>query len=470
MNQDQKHIDNQISKKLLQAEVIPPASVWLGIEKALAEKKRKAVILLYRRLGYAAAFLLFGFVSYYFIRSNSEINTLNPKRTQQIVGNTDLIKIDSISRPELLTYEQQKENPSEKSKSNRAKSVHNENIATVATNGLENTVMPNAFVEQTAHPKSLEMNIGRTITESIALHKPLQTIDLTSMYKSNFNVLSFLRAYSFRRAYELDQQTDLLAENKTFANNQSWKLGLAFSPTNVSRSSGFSTREYGALYADASVPTETIASVVSEKDIPAYSGGLNLEFQISERLSLQSGVYYLRQGQLIENFSVIENSANSANSTNSYFGNISITNTSLLSGEAPLSDYLQLNDAVSYSRFDADLLQRFELLEIPLIASYKLIDRKFSFSLAAGLNQGVVIGNQVYLSNYTSQPIGTTEDLNRFIYKSVFGFSFEYPLARKLYFNLSPTLKYQLNNFNKKAIEPEHLRYYEFKAGVSYRF
>ena len=87
----------------------------------------------------------------------------------------------------------------------------------------------------------------------------------------------------------------------------------------------------------------------------------------------------------------------------------------------------------------------------------------------AGINPGILVGNKVYLEDY-SDPIGKTDAINTLIYKSVFGVSFEYPLSRKLYFNLSPVFKYQLNNFNKNAIVSEKLKYLEFKTGFNYRF
>ena len=124
-------------------------------------------------------------------------------------------------------------------------------------------------------------------------------------------------------------------------------------------------------------------SFVKEQDLPAYSGGVNLVYQISERWSFQSGIYYLKQGQRIENFGVLQNDLNSSMTSNSYFGNITFDNYTFLSDNLQAADFMQLSDAVSFSSYSGNLLQQFELIEIPLIANYEIINRKAVFSIMA---------------------------------------------------------------------------------------
>lgn len=316
-------------------------------------------------------------------------------------------------------------------------------------------------------------SVSRENNSLIALNK-LSQGELSSIYKSGFNALSLLKANMYKRMLETEEASILLAENKSSADEsrlRGWSVGLAFAPTSVDRSSGILTRNADYFYDAAN----SEMSFVSEKDLPAYSGGVNLVYQISERWSFQSGIYYLKQGQRIENFSVLQNSAfsqlsNASNTTtNSYFGNIVFDNYSLLADNATASDFAELSNGISYSSYSDNLLQQFELIEIPLIANYKIINRKAVFSIMAGISPGILVGNKVYLEDY-SEPIGKTEAINTLIYKSVLGVSFEYPLSQKLYFNLSPIFKYQLNNFNKNAIVSEKLKYLEFKTGLNYRF
>ena len=458
MSQGKEHIDKRIQEKLQTAEVTPPASVWDSIESSLEKKQRKSAIALYRWLGSAAAILLLGFLAVYFIRSERSIEPTENKLAQKIIIDSISVEEDSVSDKKLETENQKEE-----------ASVFAENdISPLGIVEKEITAQIQTKQTLTVKQEALEVFSDARENNSLIALNHLRQGELFSIYKSGFNALSFLKANMYKRMLENEEASILLAENTSFADRSGlhgWSVGLAFAPTNVERSSGIFTSNSEAYYDMIS----SEISYVSEKDLPAYSGGVNLVYQISERWSFQSGIYYLKQGQRIENFGVLQNDLNSSMTSNSYFGNITFDNYTFLSDNLQAADFMQLSDAVSFSSYSDDLLQRFELIEIPFIANYKIINRKAVFSIMAGINSGILVGNKVYLENY-SDPIGKTEAINTLIYKSVLGVSFEYPLSRKLYFNLSPIFKYQLNNFNKNAIVNEKLKYFEFKTGLNYRF
>ena len=456
MSQGKENIDKLIQEKLQTAEVTPPASVWDSIESSLEAKQRRAAIVLYRWLGSAAAILLLGFLSFYFIRSEQKIEPVQHKIAQGVITDSIIVNDSVFDTKAELKIREEKKNAFTKieilSLDAKVEKTVQQNIR------KEVSVAQNDILE--VFPKSRE-------SLSISVLRKRSQGELSSKYKSGFNALSLLKANMYQRILE-NEEAILLAENTLSSRSpkqSGWSVGLAFAPTSVERSSGIFTPKSEAYYDMAS----SEMSFVSEKDLPAYSGGVNLVYQLSERWSFQSGVYYLKQGQRIGNFSVLQNATNASNSSNSYFGNITFDNYNVLSENGQVVDFVQLSDAISYSSYDADLLQQFELIEIPLIANYKIINRKAVFSIMAGINPGILVGNKVYLEDY-SDPIGKTDAINTLIYKSVFGVSFEYPLSRKLYFNLSPVFKYQLNNFNKNAIVSEKLKYLEFKTGLNYRF
>lgn len=453
MSQGKEHIDKLIQEKLHAVEVTPPASVWDAIESSLDKKQRKSAIALYRWLGSAAAVLLFGFIAVYFIRSERNIEPIENKLAQKAIIDSILIEDDSVSVKKLETNIL-KEKPSI--------AVHSNLLSVVEEERTLQVQQDYELVE-----KKEERDIITNLRENnavIALTKLVQE-ELSSIYKQNPNPLIAIKANFLKMILASDDLSNQLAMLSARPSKKGWSVGIAYAPTSVERSSGIFTRNADYFYDAAN----SEMSFVSEKDLPAYSGGVNLVYQISERWSFQSGIFYLKQGQRIENFSVLQNSANASNSSNSFFGNITFDKYSLLADNATASDFAELSNGISYSSYSDDLLQQFELIEIPLIANYKIINRKAVFSIMAGINSGILVGNKVYLEDY-SDPIGKTEAINKLIYKSVFGVSFEYPLSRKLYFNLSPIFKYQLNNFNKNAIVSEKLKYLEFKTGLNYRF
>lgn len=463
MSQGKEHIDKLIQEKLQTAEVTPPASVWDSIESSLVKKQRKSAIALYRWLGSAAAILLLGFLSVYFIRSERKIEPVQHKMAQEVIMDS-IIATDSVfDNKSAIQIQEVKQSLFAKT-----------DILLLDKN--KEAILQNPKKEIfVAQNDILEISSKSRESISLIVLNNRNQEELFSNYKSGFNALSLLKANMYKRMLETEEASILLAENKSSADGsrlRGWSVGLAFAPTSVDRSSGILTRNADYFYDAAN----SEMSFVSEKDLPAYSGGVNIVYQISERWSFQSGIFYLKQGQRIENFSVLQNASldlyqlsSSSTSSNSFFGNIVFDNYNVVSENAQVTDFSEWSNGISYFSYSADLLQQFELIEIPLIANYKIINRKAVFSIMAGISPGILIGNKVYLEDY-SEPIGKTEAINTLIYKSVFGVSFEYPLSRKLYFNLSPVFKYQLNNFNKNAIVSEKLKYLEFKTGLNYRF
>jgi hypothetical protein len=461
MSQGKENIDKRLQEKLHAAEVTPPASVWDSIESSLDKKQRKTPVVLYRWLGSIAAVLLLGFLAVYFIRSERSVEPLENKLAQEVIFDSISIEDDSVSGNKI-------ESAILEEKSSIA--VHSD-LLTIAAVQKERTLQVQqdyVLVEQ-KEERDLFSALGENNTV-IALNKLVQE-ELSSIYKQNTKPLIAIKANFLKMIIASDDLSNQLAMLSARPRKRGWSVGIAYAPTSVERSSEIFTRNADYFY-DA---VNSEMSFVSEKDLPAYSGGVNLVYQLSERWSFQSGIYYLKQGQRIENFSVLQNSAfyqlsNTSNTTsNSYFGNIVFDNYAVISENAPVTDVAEWTNGISYFSYNDDLLQQFELIEIPLIANYIIINRKAVFSIMAGISPGILVGNKVYLEDY-SDPIGKTEAINTLIYKSVLGVSFEYPLSRKLYFNLSPVFKYQLNNFNKNAIVSEKLRYLEFKTGLNYRF
>lgn len=469
MSREKEHIDPIIKEKLLQAEVSPPPAVWDGIEKALNQKEKRAAIVLYRRIGAVAALFLLAFLTYYFIRSDSAIAPDANKLAKQIA--IDSLTKDSVSAKLTNENALAEKISGEKGTDENQKITNKINVGTTSI-----AIQESPHKSQKDGLSTITSNTNKYTTASDADRETIVFLEsvfsnkVYSLHNSGIKAIRLLKSSAYKRALDLEKATDLLAELTSKEGSKGWTLGIAFSPTSVSRVSGFSTNEYGALYDDVSLGMSNFARVVSEKDLPAYSGGVNLEYQLSERWSFQSGIYYLKQGQRIENFSVVQNDLNASNSSNSYFGDIRFDNIEEINESALMTNFVQVSDAISFSYYNANLLQQFDLLEIPLLLNYKIINRKTLLSVISGINPNILVGNRVYLSDNTSNPVGKTESMNTLIYKSVLGISFEYPLSRKIYFNLSPTFKYQLNNFNKNAITDEHLQYFEFKTGLNYRF
>lgn len=463
MSQNNKHIDKAFKDKLMMAEVSPPAAAWNVIESALLQKKKLALYAIYRRVGAAAAILVLVLMSVYFI-SKDEIES------PTFYSLSKQLPFDTVNNMEEKGLSEKHETEFYITNRDLQQSIDKVEEVVSLNKSVFAELKESLALQEVTPVRSIEENsISGELISIASLESKHLLNDLSSLYNFKTNPLKEIKQELIKRRMESIELENYLAELNSKSANKGWSVGLAFSPTSVGRYSGLSNLDNGLVYADAGEGLSQVSNAATGKDLPAYSGGLSVEYQLSERWSLQSGLYYLKQGQQIDNFGVLQNDLNASNTSNSYFGNISFDNIEILTNNSELADFVQVTDEVSLSYFNGDLTQQFDLLEIPLLISYKIINRKTVLAFITGINPSILVGNRVYLSNNGS-PIGKTDAVNTMIYKSVFGFSFEYPLSRRLYFNLSPAVKYQLNNFNKNAISNENLQYFEFKTGLNYRF
>ena len=130
MSANKGHIDKLIKEKLLQAELSPPDAVWSGINTTLALKRKAKIVLFYKRVSYVAALLVFGFLGYYFLRSDSDIKSdvdsfSQEKISSNTVSNEGLIEKEPVE----LSLDHKREKPQQEANktlvASREKSISN---------------------------------------------------------------------------------------------------------------------------------------------------------------------------------------------------------------------------------------------------------------------------------------------------------------------------------------------------------
>jgi hypothetical protein len=234
----------------------------------------------------------------------------------------------------------------------------------------------------------------------------------------------------------------------------------------------------------------------SESALLAYAGGIRVAFSASRRLSVQSGVYYSRYGQKKNNVEIYSyNKTEYTNGETARGSYLSISNsTGVIYSDQPdnagydkvISNSMGTADNNSYftslSGFNYTNLslaeesnitatQYFDYLEVPLTVKYKIIDRKFDFSLSGGLVTNFLVGNVVNLEqNGEKTRFGKTNDITQINYSGSFGLGFEYPLLSGFAFSIEPRFRYYLNPINKSSQINVHPYSFGFFAGISYNF
>ena len=146
-------------------------------------------------------------------------------------------------------------------------------------------------------------------SEDIEQLQPLTT-KIENLYHSNIHISDQFIASQLNEmfyAYETDYEN--------YKSNTEWSIGGQFSPMIARRD----VREKEA-YLNA-------YNIADETELLAYSGGINVEIETDKRLSIQSGIYFSRMGQQINNIGVYSSYQNRYSTIENY-QNSGIINTS----------------------------------------------------------------------------------------------------------------------------------------------
>lgn len=216
----------------------------------------------------------------------------------------------------------------------------------------------------------------------------------------------------------------------------------------------------------------------NESPILAYSGGINLSYAPGKRISIQTGINYSQIGQK-NNEIYVNQSMNSAGTSE-----ISIINSSAGQITADENSTMFLNSLVNQNSnvvgmdkagdilygSQANLIQRFEYIELPVILGYKLIDREIDLNLMAGISTSVLVGNTALIEmNVERQKVGVTEGIRKINYNGSLGFGLSYDINRRVQLNLQPLFRYSLQAIDQ-INNIAHPYSFGLFSGCSYQF
>lgn len=208
----------------------------------------------------------------------------------------------------------------------------------------------------------------------------------------------------------------------------------------------------------------------SEGEI-TYSYGINLSYNLNEKLKIRSGV----------------NKVNMSYNT----GGVTYQTVAGVAGAAPLKSVsLETGTTVTKSAGDkmagrqptggtlrnpagfltrGNLNQKMGFIEVPVELEYNLFARKFELNLIGGASTLFLDENQVSLHSSSISAEGRANNINDVSFSTNIGFGLDYNLSKKFKLNLEPMLKYQLNTFESPSEDskPFYLGVY---SGFSYKF
>lgn len=199
------------------------------------------------------------------------------------------------------------------------------------------------------------------------------------------------------------------------------------------------------------------------------SYGVNVAYQVNNRLSVRSGLNRVNYGYNTNNIEFSANLKAARIPTISYDNNaenvtVADVNTSQISSPESM---VSANKASAY---EGKMVQELGYLEVPLEVKYRLLNKKLGVNLIGGVSSLFLTDNAITLqTNALTTQIGTANNINEVNFSTNIGVGIDYKFSDKVLFNVEPMFKYQLNTFSNDngGFKPYSLGVY---TGLSFRF
>lgn len=221
------------------------------------------------------------------------------------------------------------------------------------------------------------------------------------------------------------------------------------------------------------------SSMPKEKSMLSYSGGMNVGYSIGDKLTLRTGVHYAKLGQSLNGVEVNSDSyamdgENTVIKVASSIGQGQINMNSLIqSGKTEETPKYVTHDNSVPPEFTIEpaLYQTFEMLKMPFMLEYNLLDEKFNISMIGGVNANLLVNEGIYMEQAeTSQRIGSTKELHKLSYSGTFGIGLKYDVSQKAQLFMEPSFDYYITSLSSDNSYQTFPYYFGFFSGVSISF
>ena len=469
---DKKHIDSLFQENLKDFEVYPDPKVWKNIEQQLVKKKKRRVIPLWFRLGAAAATLLLLISSgFWFYNSDKPLQKLPD--TNSIITDIDSDKKTNQNK------DTQGQETLEQSKTESNKDIDAilkpPTKGTITVNNNNTTQIAIATEKQNNSTQSIKEDI--TVIEgsnkaTILADIKNRVVEITQSEKLDWSTESIVATNEKQKTDDLEKgkqdinealkekENTVVQEEIEDINTNKWSVGSTVAPIY------FNSLTKGS-------PIDAALTENSKNTNASISYGLKVNYKINDKFSLQSGVNSVELAYTTKNVSaLISSNAALTNSTNlntnvDGFMVVTMSNDNIASQGLELLRERNRNTTLNLT---GDLNQSMSYIEIPMEARYSLVQQKFGVNVVGGLSTYILYKNGVTILNANgSTDLGEASNINNVNFSGNLGLDFDYKINKKLFLNVSPMFKYQLNTFSRNdgGFKPYYLGVY---TGLNFRF
>jgi hypothetical protein len=257
-----------------------------------------------------------------------------------------------------------------------------------------------------------------------------------------------------------------------------WQLGASLSPLYNYRDVSSQT-DYQKMLANN-----------SETAMLTYAGGVQVSYTASDRVTVESGLFYTRMGVNIGDYSSfkngwygdrIESSAggvyeNVVSISNSIGTVVSDHNDLFLSNSGStetstdyhmlLPDQMMVDNAVV-----ENFSQSLEYLELPVNMKLLVVDRSVKIRLIGGVSTNLMVNNSISANSINgSVEIGNLQNLRSLSYSGNAGIGFAYDLYENFSLSIEPKFRYYLHSVNTDLLPSTRPYTFGLYTGVNYTF
>ena len=440
MNRENHPIDQLFKEKLGNLEMTPPTALLSGInDKMIAQRHVRRINQFKTVFGIAAALVL-ALMAGWFAFDQKQVN--NGVLSQQIhqqqepinkiattVSKTPESPLAVIKQNTTSVFQQGKKAYSPVKSSN--KTATPAPVAQLAS--LEKaSAEKNVKVEQPAEKAKEESTAGQTKKETSP---------------------DWLKNQPKNQQYYSGNNRQASAGNNSSSTMNLWSLKAEISETFTAMLSGTSTPG------------------TDSKSLSTVGGGMVACYKVSDRITLSSGIrfsqmsqgthsaYSLNQTSGITYLQPVEKSGNLTRDVSVFLPSLS---------SIVYSNGMATNAA---NTFVSDVSQQLKYLEIPIQATYKLIDKKLSVGVTGGISSNFLVGNSATVTeNGIALSRGNTDNIRNVLYSGSAGLEFGYDLGNKLILTVEPRIKQFMNSVSVNDmvnIKPMQLGIF---TGIAYTF
>jgi hypothetical protein len=458
--EDKKNIDRLFQEKFKDYEVFPEPIVWKNIEKQIRNQKKRRIIPLWLRFAGAAAILLILVSTGFWIFDQD--NNLENIPNEIIITNTDVDASADSEKNDLDKEEKiiDTDNISDFKEENLISTSTNQQNYRSKSKEVQISEGLNSEVEESntfaAEAEGVIATIESVTEQSVAVEDISNEEDVILEDDKALLTLEENNEVIEDGKMDLLEELNKLNDNEEIAEakTQKWSVGSIIAPV------------YYNTFSNGSPIDPSLANNNKEGE-GSVSYGLKLNYKVSNKLSLQSGINTVDLGYVTENVSALLSSSlleGSDTNINTNVEDVSVATVSTLSQN---SDAFSQRSSIDQ---DGSLDQNFSYVEIPLEAKYNILQKKLGVNIVGGISTYLLYQNKVTINSFGKSTIlGEASNLNSLNFSGNLGLDFDYNISKKLYINVSPMLKYQFNTFSENAggFQPYYFGVY---TGLNFRF